>query len=171
MGIRIGTDSEMVPRKKLGSVPRAINSQFLQGRSIGTRQGDIPLLGKGGKVDIKNLPAGTGAKQLVLGNDSRFGDVHQQNTDIGTDSEVFNIGSGTAIAGTNFDLTVSSATTAPALRYNGSTGAWQLSNDGATFIDIGSGSSGPITLVTDTDGNYVESVANGNGITGGAAGS
>jgi hypothetical protein len=171
VGIRIGTDSEMVPRKKLGSVPRAINSQFLQGRSIGTKLGDIPLLGKGGKVDIKNLPTGTGPKQLVLGNDSRLGDAHQQNTDIGTDSEVFNIGSGTALSGTNFDLTVSSAATAPALRFNGTTQAWQLSNDGTTFTDIGSGSSGPITLGTDTDGNYVASVADGDGISGGSAGS
>ncbi|MEK9151570.1 MAG: hypothetical protein AAB547_02975, partial [Patescibacteria group bacterium] len=68
IGIRIGTDSEMVPRKKLGSVPSAINAQFLQGKTIGTQQGDIPLLGNKGKINIKNLPTGTGNKQLVLGN-------------------------------------------------------------------------------------------------------
>ncbi|MFZ2299837.1 MAG: hypothetical protein WAW00_01730, partial [Candidatus Moraniibacteriota bacterium] len=72
IGIRIGTDSEMIPRKKLGSVPSAINSQFLQGKTIGTKQGNIPILGKSGKLDIKNLPTGTGSKQLVLGNDSRL---------------------------------------------------------------------------------------------------
>ena len=171
VGVRIGTDSEMIPRKKLGSVPRAINSQFLQGRSIGTGAGDIATLGKGGKIDLKQLPTGKGAKQLVLGNDSRLSDAHQQNTDLGTDSEVFNIGSGSALAGTNFDLTVSSAATAPALRFNGSTQTWQFSNDGTTFSSISTGSVGPYTLGTDTNGDYVASVADGNGITGGAAAS
>src|SRR3989344_9127998 len=56
IGIRIGTDSEMVPRKKLGSVPRAINSQFLQGKTIGTNEGDLVTFGKKGKISIKNLP-------------------------------------------------------------------------------------------------------------------
>ncbi|OGI15021.1 MAG: hypothetical protein A2878_02610 [Candidatus Moranbacteria bacterium RIFCSPHIGHO2_01_FULL_54_31] len=142
IGMRIGTDSEMVPRKQLGSVPSAINAQFLQGRTIGTTSGNIPILGNRGKLNIKNLPTGTGDKQLVLGNDSRLQDAHQQNTDTGTDAEVFNLGSGTAISGTNFDLTVSSSATPPALRYNGTTQAWQLSNNGSTFSDILSGSAG-----------------------------
>src|SRR3990167_5644328 len=142
IGMRIGTDSEMVPRKQLGSVPSAINAQFLQGRTIGTTSGNIPILGNRGKLNIKNLPTGTGDKQLVLGNDSRLQDAHQQNTDTGTDAEVFNLGSGTAISCTNFDLTVSSSATPPALRYNGTTQAWQLSNNGSTFSDILSGSAG-----------------------------
>src|SRR3990167_9758110 len=57
IGIRIGTDSEMIPRKQLGSVPRAVNSQFLQGRTIGTKKGDIALLGKSGRMDAKRLPS------------------------------------------------------------------------------------------------------------------
>ncbi|MFZ3031621.1 MAG: hypothetical protein WA082_01150, partial [Candidatus Moraniibacteriota bacterium] len=142
VGIRIGNDSEMIPRKKLGSVPRAINSQYLRGKTIGTKQGEIPVLGKSGKIDIKNLPTGTSGKKLFLANDSRLGDIHQQNTDLGTDSEIFNIGSGTAISGTNFDLTVSSSATPPALRFNGTTQAWQFSNNGTTFSDISSGSGG-----------------------------
>ncbi len=77
VGIRIGTDSEMVPRKKLGSVPRAINSEFLQGKTIGAGAGQIPLLGNGGKIDIKNLPTGTSGKKLLLANDSRLSDIHQ----------------------------------------------------------------------------------------------
>lgn len=170
VGIRIAEDSEMVPRKKLGSVPRAMNSQFLRGRTIGTNAGDIALLGKGGKIDIKNLPTGKGAKQLVLGNDSRFGDLHQQNTDIGTDSEVFNIGSGSALSGTNFDLTVSSSTTPPALRYNGSTGTWQFSNDGTTFSNVSDGTVGSVTLGVDTIGDYVASITAGNGLSGTASG-
>ena len=38
IGIRIAGDSEMTPRKKLGSVPRALNTQFLQGKTIGTKK-------------------------------------------------------------------------------------------------------------------------------------
>ncbi|MEK7549521.1 MAG: hypothetical protein AAB519_00840, partial [Patescibacteria group bacterium] len=213
IGIRMGTDSEMVPRKKLGSVPRAINSQFLQGRTIGTKSGNIPVLGSGGKINIKNLPTGNGNSELVLGNDSRFDNIdqiHEQNTDTGTTETIFNVGSETALAGNNFDLTVSSSATPPALRYNGTTQAWQFSNDGTTFTDVSGGGGGLsgtgtngyaaywtgtgtlaaeaqlsvsrggtgaaslndlITLGTHTTGNYVASVANGNGITGGAAGS
>src|SRR3989344_1061064 len=210
IGIRIGTDSEMVPRKKLGSVPRAINSQFLQGRTIGTNEGDLVTFGKKGKISIKNLPVGTGNNQLVRGDDSRLQDAHQQNTDTGTTETVFNVGSDTATSGQNFDFTVSSSANPPALRYNGTTHAWQFSNDGTTFSDISSGGGGLsgtgtngyvaywtgtgtlageaqlsvsrggtgastlndlITLTTHTTGNYVASVANGNGITGGGAGS
>lgn len=72
IGMRIGNDSEMTPRKKLGSVPRAVNAQFLQGKTIGMQSGDIPVLGNKGKINIKNLPTGTGSKQLVLGNDARL---------------------------------------------------------------------------------------------------
>ena len=39
IGIRVAGDSEMTPRKKLGSVPRALNTQFLQGRTVGTNEG------------------------------------------------------------------------------------------------------------------------------------
>jgi len=98
LGIRIGTDSEMVPRKKLGAVPAALNSQYLRGRTVGTAEGNILILGRSGKVEIRQLPTGEGDNQLVLGGDSRFDsidDIHQQNTDIGTDSDVFTIGSGT----------------------------------------------------------------------------
>ncbi|MDO8566502.1 MAG: hypothetical protein Q7S04_04980, partial [Candidatus Moranbacteria bacterium] len=53
LGIRIGTDSEMVPRKRLGAVPSAINSQFLNGYPVGTKAKMIPLLGKGGSLTLK----------------------------------------------------------------------------------------------------------------------
>ncbi|PJA85195.1 MAG: hypothetical protein CO143_02430, partial [Candidatus Moranbacteria bacterium CG_4_9_14_3_um_filter_45_14] len=193
VGMRIGTDSEMVPRKQLGAVPNAINSQFLQGKSIGTRQGEIPLLGKSGKINIKNLPTGTSSNQLVLGNDSRLtpdSNSHIQNTDTGTTSEVFTLGTDKSFASTNFSLNVASATNTPALRFNATTQTWQLSNDGSSFSDISSGSIGAflplaggtmtgdiifagsqtftnlINLGADTVGNYVATITAGNGITG-----
>ncbi|MFA6383612.1 MAG: hypothetical protein WCX17_04295, partial [Parcubacteria group bacterium] len=67
LGIRIGQDSEMVPRKKIAAVPTAINSSFLNGAKVGTNEGDIPQLGSGGKLDIELLPTGTGSNMLVLG--------------------------------------------------------------------------------------------------------
>ncbi|MBI2439304.1 MAG: hypothetical protein HYV45_01730, partial [Candidatus Moranbacteria bacterium] len=147
VGMRIGTDSEIVPRKKLGSVPSAINAKYLRGRTFGTKEGDILLLGKGGKVNIKNLPTGSGSNQLLLGDDTRLQDVHEQNTDVGTTSETFVFGSGKSIASTNFSLHVSSTSSTPALRFNATTQTWQFSNDGSSFLDI-SGSSGAYLPLT-----------------------
>ena len=65
LGIRIGTDSEMTPRKKIGAVPLAIDSYFLRGATTGTDAGNIPQLSSGGKMDIKLLPTGDSGKKLV----------------------------------------------------------------------------------------------------------
>jgi len=137
LGIKIGNDSEMKPRKKIGAVPAAINSRYLQGKTLGTGEGDILQLGAKGKVDIKRLPTGTSGNKLLKANDDR---LHEQNTDTGTDSLEFNIGNGAALSGNNFDITVSKQSSKPTLRFNGTTNAWQFSNDGSTFSDIGSGS-------------------------------
>ncbi|MFZ1735668.1 MAG: hypothetical protein WAU31_01920, partial [Candidatus Moraniibacteriota bacterium] len=161
LGVRVGTDSEMVPRKKFGTFTNAINSQFLRGKTIGTNAGDIVTYGTSGKIDIKQLPTGTSGSKLLLANNKDFtgvlndvsgllgdvsgllgdvsnlqGDSHAQNTDTGTDSLTFNIGSGTAVGSNNFDLTVSNATNAPTLRYSGSAGEWQFSDDGTTFTTL-----------------------------------
>lgn len=56
LGIRINQDAEISPRKKLGTVPMAINSQFLNGKQVGTAEGDIPTLGAGGKLDAATMP-------------------------------------------------------------------------------------------------------------------
>src|SRR3990167_5845168 len=66
------------------------------------------------------------------------GDLHFQNTDIGTTSLSFGLGTSTAIGANNFSITASSAANKPAVRYNGTSGKWQISNDGTTFADIGS---------------------------------
>jgi hypothetical protein len=163
LGIRVGTDSEMIPRKKFGTFTNAINSQFLRGRTIGGNAGDIVTYDVGGKINIKNLPTGRSGNTLLLANNSDFtgllddvdsllgdvetlsGDSHAQNTDTGTDSLTFNLGSDTSVGSNNFDLTVSSATTAPAIRYNGAAGEWQFSDDGTTFTALGAGSGGGVT--------------------------
>ena len=56
LGIRMGTDSEMVPRKRIGAVPLSLNSYSLQGATIGTDSGNIPTLGSGGKLDTTLIP-------------------------------------------------------------------------------------------------------------------
>ncbi|MEI9966636.1 MAG: hypothetical protein WDN67_03290 [Candidatus Moraniibacteriota bacterium] len=169
IGLRIGTDSEIVPRKHLGAVPRAISAgtaqtavtaqsaQTLDGRSVGTNEGDLVILGNGGKIEIDQLPTGDGDDELVLGNDDRLGLAHEQNTDTGTDSEIFTIGNGTGVNST-FDLAVSSANNPPALRYNGATGSWQFSNDGSTFSDISTGS---VDFLETADGAGVTSSYSG----------
>ena len=55
LGIQINQDSEMAPRKKIGSVPVAIDSTYLQGKSVGNQAGDIPVLTAGGGLDTAIL--------------------------------------------------------------------------------------------------------------------
>ncbi len=147
LGVRIDTDSEMVPRRKITSVASALNAsnstnaenaKALDGRVVGTGSDNIPVLGANGVLDISLLPTGSGTKQLVLGGDGR---LHQQNTDDGTDSRTFDFGSGTRLGVANFDLAVSNASAKPTLRYDSSAGVWQLSNDGSTYSRILTGSS------------------------------
>ncbi|NTW14073.1 MAG: hypothetical protein HGA31_03530, partial [Candidatus Moranbacteria bacterium] len=145
LGVRIDQDSEMIPRKKISSVPSALNAltasdaASLGGKVVGTKSGDIPVLGSGGKVDINLLPTGTGTKQLVLGNDGR---LHGQNTDTGTDATSFVVGSSVGLGTSNFDLSVSNASSKPTLRFDSSANVWKLSNDGSSFSQILTGSSG-----------------------------
>ncbi|MFA7319816.1 MAG: hypothetical protein WC022_04460, partial [Parcubacteria group bacterium] len=78
LGITIGTDEEMIPRKKIGAVPLAIdalnaqNAQSIQGATVGMAAGNILQLGANGKVNIKNLPTGTSGNTLVLSSDKRL---------------------------------------------------------------------------------------------------
>ena len=51
LGVMIGDDSEMVPRKKIASVPMAFNSNFLQGKTLGNQADNIPVLTVGGALD------------------------------------------------------------------------------------------------------------------------
>ncbi|MFZ2893884.1 MAG: hypothetical protein WA072_04365, partial [Candidatus Moraniibacteriota bacterium] len=77
LGIRINEDSELVPRKKITSslfAYNATNATLLNGKKIGTNSGDILALNNLGKIDLQNLPIGTGAGQLITGNDSRLND-------------------------------------------------------------------------------------------------
>ena len=41
LGIRINTDSEFVPRRKLGAAPFALDSAMLEGATLGTGNGNI----------------------------------------------------------------------------------------------------------------------------------
>ncbi|MDQ1284568.1 MAG: hypothetical protein QG620_916, partial [Patescibacteria group bacterium] len=84
LGIRIGTDSEMTPRKKVGAVPLALNAlnavsaqnaESVGGAKVGTGAGNLLRLGSGGKVDIKNLPTGTSGKKLLLAEDLPSTDI------------------------------------------------------------------------------------------------
>lgn len=67
LGVRINEDSEMVPRKKLASVPKAINSKYLEGRSIGEEEGNIPLLGTNGKIEKAQIPTITNLGVVTVG--------------------------------------------------------------------------------------------------------
>ncbi|MFA5961227.1 MAG: hypothetical protein WC848_00920 [Parcubacteria group bacterium] len=75
LGIRVGEDSEMAPRKRLATPLYALNagnSLLLNGKKVGVSAGDIVALDAQGKIAISNLPTGTGSNQLLLGNDKRL---------------------------------------------------------------------------------------------------
>ena len=75
LAVRVGNDSEMVPRKKIIPSFYALNAQnaiTLEGKKIGNQAGDIPLLNQSGQIDLANLPIGKNKDQLVLGNDPRL---------------------------------------------------------------------------------------------------
>ena len=68
LGIAMGTDTEMTPRKKIGAVPLAIdslNAESIQGATVGVTAGNILQLGTNGKVNIKNLPTGTSGNMAM----------------------------------------------------------------------------------------------------------
>ncbi|MFC1644726.1 hypothetical protein ACFL08_01715 [Patescibacteria group bacterium] len=157
IGIKIENDSESKPRKPIGYVPLALNSDKLQGYIVGTGEDNIPILNEDGEIssdllpigskedklivlnedgeiDEEFIPTGTGDSDYVQGDDDR---LHDQNTDTGTKSLTFNLGRNKAVSN-NFDLTVSNSSAKPALRYNGASSTWQYSNDGITYSDIGS---------------------------------
>jgi hypothetical protein len=51
LGIQIDNGSEMIPRRKIGSVPMAIDSTYLQGKTLGNQAGDIPVLAANGAFE------------------------------------------------------------------------------------------------------------------------
>jgi hypothetical protein len=75
----------------------------------------------------------------------------------GTTCANYVLGSATSLSGHNFTLQVSNETNKPALRYNGTTGHWQYSNDGLSFANLDftsvfslNGQVGPVTLAVST---------------------
>ena len=75
LGIKIGNDSEMIPRKRIAAVPLAIDAMSIGGATVGMSEGNIVRLGRGGKIDIKNLPTGTTGNSLVTVNDLPDGEI------------------------------------------------------------------------------------------------
>ncbi|MEI6588241.1 MAG: hypothetical protein WCO05_04835, partial [Candidatus Moraniibacteriota bacterium] len=59
LGMKIGEDSEMVPRKKVVSSIYSLssgNAISLNGKKTGNSAGDIPVLDSAGKIELTNLP-------------------------------------------------------------------------------------------------------------------
>lgn len=66
-----GADTE--DRQKIGSVLYAKNAQRLENKSIGTSDGDIPILGTGGKFTVAQIPGGTNEDTFIIDADDNAG--------------------------------------------------------------------------------------------------
>lgn len=52
LGVKVGTDAEMTPRRKVSAVPLALNSTMLDGRSVGTEANNVLALNASGNLSI-----------------------------------------------------------------------------------------------------------------------
>ena len=52
LGIKVGTDSEMSPRRQIGASAMALNSKRLDGKEVGTNANNILALNSAGGIDI-----------------------------------------------------------------------------------------------------------------------
>ncbi|MFA6082137.1 MAG: tail fiber domain-containing protein [Patescibacteria group bacterium] len=65
IGIRIGTDPELVPRRQLGTVASAINSDKLQNMEPGTGASSVIYSNTSGSVSISSAPVASNAASLL----------------------------------------------------------------------------------------------------------
>lgn len=77
LGIKVGDDPEMAPRRKIGSVPAAFNSSTVDGRAPGVAANNVLLLDSSGKINIQGgiatagmlsatgIPVASGTTSLV----------------------------------------------------------------------------------------------------------
>jgi hypothetical protein len=52
LGTKIGSDSELSPRKRIGAAPFAVNSAYLDGSKAGTGANEVLKLGSAGEINI-----------------------------------------------------------------------------------------------------------------------
>src|SRR3990167_8560869 len=67
LGITLNADSEMPPRVKIGSAFSALNAQTLQGKTIGTNEGNIATLDANAKFDKKLIPKISKVGTITIG--------------------------------------------------------------------------------------------------------
>ncbi len=65
LGIRINNDPELVPRRKLGTVPAAISADNVQGKVPGTGANSLVTTDSTGSVQILGSPPGLGTASLL----------------------------------------------------------------------------------------------------------
>ena len=145
LGVRIGEDAEMVPRKKIKVSPLALyaysaanaanadNALTLNGATVGTSAGNILALGANGKVNIKNLPTGKSGNTLVLSNDPRL-ETQETELTLSGDYDYISV-SGAEITLSQINLLTDVSGTLPIV--NGGTNSTTIGSAGAVVYSDG----------------------------------
>ena len=90
------------------------------------------------------------------------GQAHDQNTDTGSTTPTFTLDSDNVGAGINVDIVANQGSDADGtLRYDTTTNAWQISNNGGAFAAIGTGGSQDFEGVYSTDVDKILTTTNG----------
>ena len=150
IGITVGDDEEMDPRKRIGYVPRAINTQYLRGSTVGGNEGDLLVLGSDGRIsqDVLDTITTLGAVSSGVWEADPIASQYIEDNLTGktlNGLQFEEIGGGLSITGTNKALTVTQNT---ALNQNLRTTDTPTFS-GLTTIDLVA-SSGVIPTLTST---------------------
>jgi hypothetical protein len=150
VGMRIGTDSEMAPRRKVSTPLFSLNSAnalLLNGKKIGIASGDIVALNDQGQINLANLPIGKQKDQLVLGSDKRL------SSQLTVSGASFISLSGQSMTVEKVDLS-SDTSGALAVAQGGlglatyTTGDMLYYSSGAAFTKLGVGTEGQVLVVS-----------------------
>jgi hypothetical protein len=154
LGIRVGNDTEMIPRQSITSVAHAYRVGTVDGATGGTVSGNVTILGKG-NIGSTNDNAGSwafvaGASNTVPGDFSAIGGG--RNNAASGDSSI--IGGGTANTASNSLTTIGGGMYNQALGSRSTIGGGQYNRARGDYSFVGGGGGATVADTNSASGNY-----------------